>query len=123
MGASNIPGEYVLPAVLHGFREKYQGIAIALTIADTKGIIEKVTANEIELGSVGATEKDSNLKFTKLTTDKLVLIAAADNPWFEQDVVTLEQLVEVPFVLREIGSGTKSILAIAFEWTPVSSIA
>ena len=56
MGASNIPGEYVLPAVLHGFREKYQGIAIALTIADTKVIIEKVTANGSTTSVVKAVE-------------------------------------------------------------------
>ena len=53
IGASTIPGEYILPGLLADFKVKYPGIDINLVIGDTKGIINKVIDNEVEIGVVG----------------------------------------------------------------------
>jgi DNA-binding transcriptional LysR family regulator len=106
LGASTIPGEYILPNLLAEFKAKYPGIDINLIIGDTKGIIEKVTDNEVEVGVVGTREKSEKLVFDPFTTEKLVLIAALNSSWFKHDEAILEELKEVPLILRESGSGT-----------------
>ena len=109
IAASTIPGEYILPPILHRFKERYSGLDIVLAISDTRGVIKKVIDNEVEVGAVGAKEKEGKLVFTKLATDRLVLITALDSGWFKRKVITLDELKEAPFILRENGSGTRTI--------------
>jgi len=109
IAASTIPGEYILPGLLSGFKERYPGVEIILMVTDTKGVIKKVMDNEVEVGAVGAREKDNKLVFTRFATDRLVLIAPPDDRWFKRDVITLDELKRVPFIMREDGSGTRAI--------------
>lgn len=108
IGASTIPGEYILPSLLADFKGKYPGIDINLVIGDTKEIVEKVTDAEVEIGVVGTRVKSDKLVFTGFTTEKLVLIAPANCSWLQGEVVTVEALKKVPFILRESGSGTRA---------------
>ena len=109
VAASTIPGEYILPPILHRFKEKYSGIDIVLAISDTRGVIKKVMGNEVEVGAVGAKEEKEKLVFTKLATDRIVLITPPNRIWFKRDVITLDELKQVPFITRESGSGTRTI--------------
>ncbi|MFW0858695.1 MAG: selenium metabolism-associated LysR family transcriptional regulator [Dehalococcoidia bacterium] len=110
VGASNIPGEYILPGILQRFRESYPGIEITMTLDDTRGIIKRLLENGIEIGVVGASEKSDKLTFTTFLSDKLVLIVPAQNRWFTGGVARLDELKRAPFVMREAGSGTRSTL-------------
>ena len=110
LGASNIPGEYILPEMLQKFRASHPGIEINLSIDDTSGIIRKVLDNEVELGVVGATEKNEKLTFTPFFTDRLVLMVPAQNEWFAHDSATMSELIKAPFIMREGGSGTRMVM-------------
>ncbi len=107
IGASTIPGEYILPGLLADFKAKYPGIEINLAIGDTKEIIRKVLDNEVEIGVVGQRERNDKLVFHGFTTDKLVLIAPVHSPLLTHDQITVGELTKVPFILRESGSGTR----------------
>jgi len=54
LGASTIPGEYVLPVLLGGFKELYADIQITIRISGTEGIIKELLDRTVELGIVGA---------------------------------------------------------------------
>ena len=108
LGASTIPGEYLLPSLLAEFKALHPAIDIDLRISDTQGVITEVLAHEVEIGFVGTRYKSDKLVFKSLATDKLVLIAPAKNAWTQQDVLNVDQLKEIPFILRESGSGTRS---------------
>ena len=110
IGASTIPGEYILPGLLAEFKGKYPGIDINLIVGDTRGIVQKVMDNEVEIGLVGTREKNDKLAFESFTTDRLVLITPADCNWLRGETVTLEELKKVPFILRESGSGTRATI-------------
>ena len=110
IGASTIPGEYILPGLLPRFRKNHPGIAVEMAIGDTSEIVNKVLGNEVEIGVVGASEKSEKLLFTKFVSDKLVLIIPANRRWFAKSVVSLKELKRTPFVLREKGSGTRTMM-------------
>ena len=110
LGASTIPGEYILPELLQRFREIHPGIDINLYIGDTKNILKKVVEGEVEIGVVGATERNEKLTFRKFVTDRLVLIVPAENQWQVSDSISLGDLERIPFVLREEGSGTRTVI-------------
>jgi DNA-binding transcriptional LysR family regulator len=110
IGASTIPGGYILPDLLAEFKRKYPGIELDLVVGDTKEIVQKVLDNEVELGVVGTKEKSDKLIFDSFTTEKLVLIIPAHSHWFTSASTTVEELKKVPYVLRESGSGTRTTI-------------
>lgn len=110
IGASTIPGEYILPGLLPGFRQNYPGISVTMMIDDSKGITRKVLDREVEIGVVGASEINDKLNFTPFVSDKLVLISPKEKAWFSAKSAGIDELKKVPFILREEGSGTRSIM-------------
>ncbi|HJX31317.1 MAG TPA: selenium metabolism-associated LysR family transcriptional regulator [Thermodesulfobacteriota bacterium] len=110
VGASTIPGEYILPSLIKGFRDNFPDIIIKLTIGDTKKVIDDIVNNRIELGVVGAVMENAKLEYHKFVQDELVLIVFPSSSWGKMKSITLEKLQEIPFVLREEGSGTRMVM-------------
>ncbi|HUP43446.1 MAG TPA: selenium metabolism-associated LysR family transcriptional regulator [Thermoanaerobaculia bacterium] len=107
VGASTIPGEYWLPARLGRFHALYPEIEITLEIHDTREVTERVRDGRLELGVVGARIDDGGLEFRELAVDRLVLVAPPTAAWRDRAEVSLDELRDVPFVMREPGSGTR----------------
>jgi LysR family transcriptional regulator, transcriptional activator of the cysJI operon len=105
IGASHIPGEYLLPACLANFRESYPDITFKLTIGDSLEIAEKVAAHEVDFAVVGAVFDTEKLTSEYWLKDELVLLAAKDHPLSLNRHATLQTLQTYPMVLREAGSG------------------
>ena len=66
VGASTIPGIYILPKVLSAFKKEYDGIQIKLIISDTKDIIEKMEDGDIDIGFVGAKRRHREDRLQKI---------------------------------------------------------
>ena len=110
MGGSTIAGEYILPALISRFNKKYPRLAVKLAIADSAEIENRVLAGELELGIIGSKSPHTNLLCQQLWEDELVLAVPARHPWARRKAVSLKQLRQAPFILREEGSGTLRIL-------------
>ena len=115
LGGSTIPGQYILPSLIGDFKLDFTDIRIKLVIADTMEITNMVLEGSLELGVVGAKMKNTNLQFEQLFDDELVLVVPADHPWAKDDQITIEQLSEAPFIMREHGSGTRMAMLHALE--------
>lgn len=110
LGASTIPGEYLLLSYIGRFKQKYPEVNISLTIDDTKGIVEKLLMDSIQLGVVGAKLEEKKLDFFPFQEDRLILIAAPAHPWCQKTKIGLDELASAAYVLREEGSGTRIVL-------------
>jgi DNA-binding transcriptional LysR family regulator len=115
VGASTIPGNYLLPALIGGFTRQHPGVKVALEIADSAKIMARVLGGDLEMGIVGAASRDRNVLQEPLMLDQLQLIVPAGHRWAEQKSVTLAQLTEEPFIIREQGSGTLAALLAALQ--------
>jgi len=109
IGASTIPGTYILPGVLSAFKHQYNGIRFELIVSDTKDIVGKMEAGALDIGIVGARSETNKLEFKKLVDDTIIVIAPPDFP----GTVTLAQLKDHLLIAREHGSGTRN----TFEFT------
>lgn len=107
LGCSTIPGEYILPRLIGNFHQQFPKIEVAIAIADTQEILNRTLEGEYELGFIGATPDNEQLESWLLSQDQLVLIAPNN---FDASSITLAQLRELPFVVRERGSGTRQAL-------------
>ncbi len=106
IGASSIPGNYILPDLIGEFVSTYRGnLNIELLIGDSEDIYRKVTAGSVDFGIVGYLPYRKEVYFERFYEDR---IWAVGNPELEERTYTLEELKNLPLVIREEGSGTRS---------------
>jgi DNA-binding transcriptional LysR family regulator len=107
LGASTIPGEYLLPKLLGDFKKEHPHFIISLKIADTKEIIQYVFQDNVEFGIIGAKLNHPSLHYEKYEEDEIIVVAPPDHPLTRKKRVTVEELSKVPWIIREEGSGTQ----------------
>jgi DNA-binding transcriptional LysR family regulator len=107
IGASTIPGEYILPQVLARFKKAYPDVMPTLRIADSKDIYESALRGEVDLAVIGTEVKDKNIVTRKYLGDEIVLAAPAA---YKASVLQKDEFRTVPLLVREKGSGSRSSL-------------
>ncbi len=107
VGASTTPGEYLLPLLAGGFRKKYPGISVSLRVAGSGQVFQWLKDREIDIGITGSAAPGSWVSCRPWLEDELVLIAPPDHPWAGRESVSVGEMLEEPFILREAGSGTR----------------
>jgi len=110
IGGSTIPGEYILPRVLGLFGRKNSQITVTLVIADSAEIENRVLEGQLELGVIGRKTSQRSLATSPLWQDELVIAVPSGHRWAKREEVSLEELTQEPFILRESGSGTLKTL-------------
>ncbi len=115
LGASSIPGGYLLPPLIGRFRAQYPDITVILRISDSEEIIEAVLTGAYEVGVVGAQFDDGRIEYRQFAKDEMVLVVPPTHPWASRRVVALKELPSQPFLIRERGSGTRKMMEQALE--------
>ena len=109
MGASTIPATYILPRAISELRNLHSDIRVFLKAKDSEEVINMVLDREVEIGCVGKELLNRKLTVHPLWHDRLILVVPARHRWIKQKLVTLPELFEEPFVLREKGSATRDV--------------
>ncbi len=105
IGASTIPGNYLLPKYASEFMQKYPKIVFETRIKDSTRIASSIHDKRLLLGIVGSKTFSRKIEFTPFAKDELVLIAAPTEDIPEN--IELNDLANYSFISREIGSGTR----------------
>lgn len=110
IGASTIPGEYLLPPILAGFREMHPAVKVRVNVADSGAVIEAVRRGETELGFTGFQTGERDLTFFPFASDEIVLVVYTGHPFADRRQVSIGDLEGEPLVFREAQSGTQESL-------------
>ncbi|HXZ44448.1 MAG TPA: selenium metabolism-associated LysR family transcriptional regulator [archaeon] len=110
LGASNIPGAYILPPVVAAFKREHPDVTISLHISGSRDIARRVTDGTCEVGMVGARFEGGRLHYEPFAEDELVLVVPSAHPWAGRSTVRPSDLATQPFILRERGSGTRKTM-------------
>ncbi|GAB4407736.1 MAG: selenium metabolism-associated LysR family transcriptional regulator [Thermodesulfovibrionales bacterium] len=105
IGASTIPGTYLLPSIVAEFQRRHPSISFQIIISDSRGIIEKVSGHELLIGIVGAKLTNNSLNYMPFMEDELILVSSPS--LIKGSRISLKELLDYPMVLREEGSGTR----------------
>jgi DNA-binding transcriptional LysR family regulator len=106
IGASTIPGEYILPKMISRFSKGYPLITVTLTVADSEQTESRVLEGNFEFGVIGRKSVNKNIDCRELWEDELVLVIPSEHRWAVKREVSIQEVIEEPFISREIGSGT-----------------
>lgn len=116
LGASTIPGEYILPRLLYEIIRQVPMLEVRVDTMDSMRVFEKVKAGAIEIGIIGtwysSPEVDS---ISVVKGDHLVFIAPKGHPLSGKKGVTIDDLKGQVFIAREPGSGTRAAYEKALE--------
>jgi DNA-binding transcriptional LysR family regulator len=107
LGASTIPGEYILPPLLGQFKTLYPEIRITLRIGDTEKIVGELLNGTIELGVTGAKITHTRIKYSSFVEDELIVVVPKGHRWWQKKSIDVQELADEPFIMREEGSGTR----------------
>ena len=110
IGGSTTIAQYTFPTLLKGFREKYPELSIRICEANTEGIVAKVESSMIDLGIVEAPVLNQDLDVDIFRADELVLIMHPEHELANKEYVKPLDIINLPFITREEGSGTKSVI-------------
>jgi LysR family transcriptional regulator, transcriptional activator of the cysJI operon len=112
IGASTVPGTYVLPSLLASFRKGHPSIDFNVNIMDTTAVLENVLNYSCDLGFVGLLRNDERLRYIPLVEDELVFCMAkgAIDQVDDENGVLLEDIFKYHLIMREKGSATRQLL-------------
>lgn len=123
LGASSTIGIYLLPPLLGEYRRRYPGIELFLDIGNTQQIVEHLLNHHVDIAFVEGPVEGAGLELLPWREDELVVIAPIDHPLARQNLVLAAELAGLPFVLREVGSGTREVMeqALAARGVPINA--
>jgi DNA-binding transcriptional LysR family regulator len=108
IGASTTPGTYVLPALIARFRDAYPGITVALRIANSRIVEERLRDGEVDVAVIGGHMLGPGERcVTAGIVDELQLIASAKHPI--RTMVSRARLARERLLIREEGSATRQV--------------
>jgi DNA-binding transcriptional LysR family regulator len=107
--ASQTIANYWLPRHLVAFRRAYPQIQIRLAIGNTAQVAAAVEGGTAELGFVEGAVESKHFASTPVARDQLVVVVGPEHPWGGRARLTRGDLMESEWILREPGSGTRSV--------------
>ncbi|SFU41190.1 DNA-binding transcriptional regulator YeiE [Xenorhabdus koppenhoeferi] len=109
LAASSTIGNYMLPEMLSKYRQDYPDTPLELNISNTEDVIKAVVEFRVDLGLIEGLCHDPELITQPWMKDELIVFSSPESTLLQRQL-TVEDLINGPWILREKGSGTREIL-------------
>ncbi len=113
LGASTVPCQYLMPVAIAAFEKKSPHVTVILKQENSRRVCEDVFNYNFTLGVVGEKHQLPRLAYVPLMEDKLVAAVPNQDEFAQllaREELTLADLAGYRLLLREAGSGTRSLL-------------
>ena len=110
IAASTTFAQYILPAALSEFHEKFPKVKVLLLNRNTEDVEHAILDKTAELGFTEGQYRNREISYHEFLKDEIVLVVANGHPLFNSRPMSLETLCKEPIVLREEGSGTLEVI-------------
>jgi molybdate transport repressor ModE-like protein len=109
LGASTVPGVYLLPDTLGCFRREFPNVRIEVEIASTGEIVRRLLAGSVQLAIVGSGDADERIVLEPFLADELVGVAKPGLIRRANGVARAEDLSEHMLLARESDSASRRL--------------
>lgn len=115
VGASGNIGTYLLQPFLQSFKEDLDGdVRIDVWIGPNPEVADRLTNHEIDVGVMEWWDDRPDFTAMHWRQEPLVIIFPPDHPWEAEQSLDIEELLDVPMIGGETGSGTGRIIRNVF---------
>lgn len=112
LGASTVPGQYMLPELMAAFVQRHPQSRYELRHGDSAQIHRLLQNGQVRLGFVGTRTEAEGMVYYPLLQDELVMVTPNTAPYqaLQRRGVWGRELLGEPTIAREQGSGTDRTL-------------
>ena len=109
--ASTLPGSHILPKFIMDFKSSYPDVNIKISINNSKESIDLLNKGIIDFAGIGSfMDYNRDLyEVIEIGEDRIVFICSPDHKLAKNDNFKFTELLEYPFISREMGSGTRDV--------------
>ncbi len=109
IAASSVPSSYILPNIIKKFNIDYPKIVFHINESTSKNVADLVLKKAVDIGILGEKYENDKLCYLPFQKEKLVLITS-NQVEMKNNVVSFEEIIKHPLIMRSSDSGTQSIL-------------
>ncbi len=109
IGASNTIGNYLVGDLLGRFVAAQPAVRISLRVANSAEVLQGVLDFELDVGCIEAPLAHADVEVLRWRRDELKVCVRADHPLASRRRLRADDLRGQRWILREAGSGTRSI--------------
>ncbi|AQT79844.1 LysR family transcriptional regulator [Mycolicibacterium litorale] len=122
LGGTTTVGSYLLPHLLGQFQQRHPDIECSLYVGNVEQLTARVLSGEVGLGVFAGHPSTTQLQVERVLMDLAVIVAAPGHP-LAYRLVAANELRTQRFILREQGSGTRSLQAEALSGWQLPDVA
>lgn len=115
VGASTTVAQYFISPILASFYEKFPKVELSLLNGNTQQIENAIIAKTIRIGLVEGKKHVPGIKYSDFMLDELVPVVHIKSKYANKQNIELSELVNIPMVMRERGSGTLEVIETALK--------
>jgi LysR family transcriptional regulator, low CO2-responsive transcriptional regulator len=110
ISAVTTAGEYLVPQLIRAFRERHPGLEVSLDVGNREVVFARILDHSVDVAVTGRIPDDARLTGYEFADNEFVLITAPEDPLARRRWVSVEELATRPWLLREPGSGTRTLV-------------
>ncbi|BAY19131.1 transcriptional regulator LysR family protein [Nostoc sp. HK-01] len=107
--------KYFIPRLLGPFCQRYPGIDISLQVTNHEKIIERMMNNLDDLYIMSQVPEHLDVNCEPFLDNPLVVFAPVNHPLAKEKNISIQELNNQPFIMREPGSGTRRAVQALLE--------
>ena len=110
IAASTVPAQYLLPAILKRYNEKYPEEQLKILEMDSAKVVLRVIDHMVDVGLTGTTLEKKHCRYVPFYKDQLVVITPNTEKYRKLQAESADDIswiCQESFMMREEGSGTR----------------
>lgn len=107
--------KYFVPRLLGLFCQRYPGIDVSLKVTNRERVLQRMADNMDDLYVLGQPPEQTDVESEPFLENPLVVLAAGNHHLAGKKHITLQRLVDEPFLIRESGSGIRQATEQLFD--------
>lgn len=114
LGTTKAYARYFMPLMLTNFHESHPDIKIQLNEGSSLDMTNSLLEFKNEVAVIAKAEDVPEVNFVPFSKEEMAVIVAPGHPFIRKRAVSFKDLAQEPFIMKEIGSGTRKLVEQAF---------
>ncbi len=110
VGTTKTYARYFMPSLISSFHRSYPDIRIHLNEGSSLDMIKSLLEFDNEVAVVAQTSEDPRIEFVPFSQEELVVILSPRHRLANERHIDFRRLSEEPFIMKEVGSGTRKVV-------------
>ncbi|MGM8930292.1 LysR family transcriptional regulator [Salinicola halophyticus] len=110
VGATLTIGNYLATLLISDFMQRYPESRVRLQVRNTASIVERIALHELDLGLIEGDCQHDDIVIQPWIEDDLTVFCSPRHPLAREGSADVERLIREPWIMREVGSGTRRTL-------------